>query len=552
MMSGVTGRASVDALELGRRASERREWSAAHEALSAADRASPLGAADLELLATAAYMLGIEDDYVGCLERAHRLHLEEGRGPPAVRCAFWLGLSCMLRGETSHATGWFSRAERLLGREPSECVERGYLLIPRLLREAHSGDHASAYATAGEAAEIGERFGDRDLVALVVQEQGHALILEGRAEEGLRLVDETMVAVVGGELSPIVTGLVYCNTIAFCQSVYEVRRAREWTAALTHWCEDQPDMVAHTGKCLVHRAEIMQLGGDWPDALEEARRAERRLAQVADELMAGYACYRQGELHRLRGELGPAETAYRSAARRGWEPQPGLALLRLAQGKVEAAGASIRRAAGEAREPLQGATLLAAQVEILLAAGDREGARRACAELEQVSAAREEGMLGAMVLHARGTVDLAAGDPASALGALRRAAELWRELGAPYEAARSRMAVGLACRTLGDDDAAELELASARDVFERLEAAHDLTRVDALSRPGPAGDTHGLTERELQVLRLVAAGDSNRQIAAALVISEHTVARHMQNIFAKLGVSSRTAASSFAVSRGLL
>jgi DNA-binding CsgD family transcriptional regulator len=551
-MPKVAERATVDELERGREAYAGRAWSNAHEALSQADRAAPLAAADLELLATSAYMLGREDEYTRCLERAHQLHLEGDEALRAVRCAFWLGLSFLLRGETSHATGWFARAERLLEREGRDAVERGYLLIATLLRHVAAGDDEAAYATAGAAAEIGERFGDRDLVALVVQEQGHALIRQGRVEDGLRLLDETMVAVTAGELSPIVTGLVYCNTIAFCQSVYEVRRAREWTAALTQWCEEQPDMVAHTGLCLVHRAEIMQLGGAWPDALEEARRARRRFAQGRDESAAGYASYRQGEVHRLRGEFRAAEEAYRDAARSGWEPQPGLALLRLAQGKRTAAAAAIRRATGEAHEPLKRAGLLPACVEILLAVGDREGARHVCRELAEISAGREGGMLAAMVLQAQGAVDLDEGEPESALTALRRASELWRRLGAPYEGARCRMLVGLACRALGDEDTTALELEAAGDVFERLGAAPDLARVEALRRSGGPGAAHGLSQRELEVLRLVAAGKSNRQIAAALVISVHTVARHLQNIYAKLGVSSRTAASSFALARDLL
>jgi DNA-binding CsgD family transcriptional regulator len=551
-MFGVT-KTTTGELERGREAYASRAWSRAHAALSQADRAEPLDPADLELLATAAYMLGREDDYVGTLERAHHLHLEAGQGTRAARCAFWVGLAFLLSGETSRATGWFARAERVLEREGRDCVERGYLLIPVLLRHVASGETGEAYDTAGVATEIGERFGDLDLVALVVQEQGHALIRQGRVEEGLRLLDETMVAVTAGELSPIVTGLVYCNTIAFCQSVFEVRRAREWTAALTDWCGEQPDMVAHTGLCQVHRAEIMQLNGAWPDALEEARQARDRLAQgMGNQSAAGYAVYRQGEIQRLRGDFAAAEAAYRDASRLGREPQPGLALLRLAQGRADAAASAIRRALSETSEPLGRAGLLPACVEIMLAVGDEEEARHACRELEEVSAGHEGGMLDAMVLQARGAVDVARGDALGALPVLRRASQLWQELQAPYEAARTRVLVARACRALGDDDAAALELEAARDVFARLGAGPDLARVDALARSGGAAGSHGLTARELQVLRLVAAGESNRQIAETLFISEHTVARHLQNIFAKLGVSSRTAASSFAVARNLL
>ncbi|MGH2963236.1 MAG: helix-turn-helix transcriptional regulator, partial [Solirubrobacterales bacterium] len=246
----------TDELERGRESYASRAWSDANERLSRADQATPLGAGDLELLANSAYMVGRDEDYLRALERAHHAHVEAGELPGAARCAFWIGLCLMVLGETARAAGWFGRADRVLASLGHECVERGYLLIPALLEHAHSGDHAAACAIAAEAAEIGERFGDRDLVALVVQEQGHALVRLGRTREGLRLVDEVMVSVTAGELSSIVTGLIYCNTIAFCQSVYQVRRARDWTAALTRWCDEQPEMVAHSGQCLVHRAEI--------------------------------------------------------------------------------------------------------------------------------------------------------------------------------------------------------------------------------------------------------------------------------------------------------
>jgi DNA-binding CsgD family transcriptional regulator len=534
-------------LERGRSASVRRAWLEAFESLSRADRVVGLGAHDLEALATAAYMLGREDDYLRHLERAHRLYREAGSAPRAVRCAFWIGLSFLLRGEMSRATGWFGRARRLLERDGGDCVERGYLLIARLLRHVDEGEPEAAYAVAAEAAAIGERFGDADLVALVVQEQGHALVRQGRFEAGLQLLDETMVAVIAGELSPIVTGLVYCNTIAFCQSVLEVGRAREWTEALTRWCERQPDMVAHTGLCLVHRAEILQLQGAWGDALVEARRAGQRLAP--NQLAAGRARYREGEIQRLRGELAAAEAAYGDASRCGWEPQPGLARLRLARGNRDAAAAAIRRALSEARDPAARAALLPACVDIMLAVGEIGAARGASTELDRLCAGRT-GVLDALSAQAAATVALSEGHAQAALDAARHACRAWQQLEAPHEIARVRVLVGLACRALGDDDTAQLELTAAREVFASLGAAPDVTRVDALS--SASHEAHGLTVRELEVLRLVAAGRSNREIAAQLVISRHTVARHMQNIFAKLGVSSRTAASAFVFTHDLL
>jgi len=333
--------------------------------------------------------------------------------------------------------------------------------------------------------------------------------------------------------------------------VYEVRRAREWTAALTRWCKGQPDLMAFTGRCLVHRAEILQLNGAWPDALEEAQMARQRFADTMNESKVGLALYRQAELRRLSGDFDAAEEAYREASCYGWEPQPGLAQLRLAQGRKDAASSTIHRVLSETADPLRRAGLLPASIEIVLATGDLEEARSACFELEAIAEQYESAMLAAMVAYARGAVHLAEGDFQAALVALRGASDAWQGLEVPYEVARTRVLVGLACRALGDEDAATLELEAARAAFERLGATPDIARVDALGDK-VADDMHGLTSRELEVLRLVASGKGNKEIASALVISEHTVARHVQNIFAKLDVSSRTAAGAFAYEHDLV
>jgi DNA-binding NarL/FixJ family response regulator len=540
-----------EALECGRRFWAERAWTDAYTSLTNADRAAPLGAADLELLATSAYMLGRDDEWMSLLERAHHVYVDAGEARRAASCAGWIGTNLALRGEVGGATGWFGRAQRLLESYGRDCPEHGYMLLPVMFQHDAAGDFTAAAATAAAAAEIGQRFGDADLFALAIHGQGYMLIKDGRIKEGLGLLDEAMVAVTTGELSPIPTGLVYCGVILACQEVYELSRAREWTAALTRWCADQPDLVAFTGRCLVHRAEIMQLDGAWSDALEEARRAGLRFAETMNP-NAGLAHYRQGELLRLQGEFGAAEEAYREASRCGWEPQPGLAQLRLAQGRGDAAAAAIRRVAGETTEPLKRAGLLPAYVEIMLAAGEVDEARRAVSELEGIGESYESVMLAAMVAHARGAVALADADARAALLSLRQAAQAWQELEAPYDAARVRVLVALACRVLGDHDAATLELDAARGVFEQLGAAPDLAHVGSLTAGAAAGDAHGLSARELEVLRLVAAGKSNREIASALVISEHTVARHVQNIFAKLHVSSRTAAGAFAFEHHLV
>ena len=541
-------------VEQGRASYAARRWADAFSALAAADEATSLEPGDLELLARSGYMLGRDDAYLRGQERAHHAHMERGEPLPAVRCAWWIGHNLLFRGEAGPARGWFARAQRLWEREQRDCVERGYVLIAHLLEHVMGTDHVGAHAVATEIAAIGERFGDRDLAAIGLMEQGHALVRQGHADDGLRLVDETMVAVTAGELSPIVAGIVYCNTIAFCHGVYELRRAREWTAALARWCEQQPDMVAHNGLCLVHRAQLMTLSGAWTEALEELRRLGERFTDgVLNQRALGHAAYQEGEVLRLRGELEAAEAAYRRAPRFGREPQPGFALLRLAQGNREAAAAAIRRATTETPQPLRRAALLPAYVEIMLAVGDVEAARTACRELDRIASGHRAGMLEAMAAEAGGRLALTEADAAAALVALRRACRLWQELGAPHEAARARVLLALACRSLGDEDTAALDLDAAREAFAQLGAACALAWLDAVAvETATPADRHDLTARELEVLRLVAAGMSNREIASALVISERTVARHLQNIFAKLRVSSRTAASAFAFEHDLV
>jgi DNA-binding CsgD family transcriptional regulator len=536
----------------GRERCAERAWTDADRLFTQVDREAGLGAEDLDRLSTCAYMLGDMDRCLDVLRRAHGAHLSSGDSAAALRCAFWAGIHFAERRDVAQASGWLARAARLLDELGGDRVERGYLLLPRMFELEARAELEAAAAVAREAAAIGRRFGDQDLFALAAHAQGQILVEAGRTRDGLRLLDEAMLVAGTGELSPIVTGLVYCGVVLACQLAHEPGRAREWTAVLSRWCEDQPDLVAFSGRCLVHRAEIKQLDGSWDDALEETRRAEGRSIAAGNIAAAGEALYRRGELYRLRGEYEAAEDAYREASRRAREPQPGLALCRLAQGQTAAALAAIRRALAETGGVAGRLRLLPAAVEIMLAGHELDEARAATKELASLIHPDDGAALAATLAHAQGALALAAGEAAAALPALRRAIGLWHEVGAPYQLARSRELAGLACRALGDGDGAALELEAARETHERLGAGPDLQRLAADRRVAAGANGHGLSDRELQVLRMVARGQTNRAIASELVLSERTIERHVSNIFAKLGVSSRTAATAYAYEHRLL
>jgi DNA-binding CsgD family transcriptional regulator len=542
---------TTEPLGPGREAFARQAWGDAYAYLSAAADERPLDVADLERLAVAAHMIGHADDATHAWEQAHQTAVREGDPARAARYAFHLVMGFGQRGDFAQAGGWFARATRILDEAGVDGVERGYLFIPRALQTLEGGDPAAAFELFAGAAAIADQFDDQDLATLGRLGRGQCLIAMGRTAEGVGLLDEAMIAVTSGEVSPINIGIVYCASIEAYQAVFDVRRAQEWTTALSQWCESQPDMVPFRGRCLVYRAELMQFHGLWNDAVAEARRAHDWLSRPPIEPAIGEAHYQQAELHRLRGDQSEAEDAYREASRWGRPPDPGLALLRLAQGDREAAAAGIRRAIDEA-DDLTRPRLLEPCAEIMLARGDLPAARAAVDELAGIAKRSGAALLRAMASRADGSVLLAEGDARRALASLRQAWSLWKGLDAPYESARVRVAIGLACRALGDDDTAQLELEEARRVFEDLGAAPDLFRVVTLlgatdgSRPG------GLSPREVEVLRLVANGRTNRDIATELVISERTVDRHVSNIYTKIGVSTRSAATAYAYEHKLV
>ncbi len=552
-------------LERGRAAYERGRWVDAFEDLAEADEHSRLPAADLRTLATVAYLIGRDQVALDAYRRAHQAFREDGDVGQAVLCTFWIGYVLMMSGGPAEAMGWWTRGQRLLDDVGQERVERGYLLIPAALRNLSEGNLRAAYDVSGEIWAIADHFGDQDLLALSTLGQGQALAKLGEVDRGLAMLDDAMVAVTAGDTSPAVTGIIYCAVLIVCREVFDLRRAQEWTAAFGRWCDNQQGLQPYRGQCLVHRSEIMQLRGNWSEAIDVVRQACGHLSTPPGNPVLGMAQYQMGELLRLRGQFTLAEDAYRRAGECGHYVHPGLALLRLAQGRLDDAVAAIRRVVAEAEgDHTERARILGAFVTIMLAADDVDAARSATEELEQLAADFGAVYLHAVAASARGAVALGNGDTHRACASFRRAWQAWQELDAPYEAAEVRLSMAKACRELDDHDTAEMELSAARRTFEKLAAAPALALALGLAR-APT-DTAGtadsadradtpsttLTRRELDVVRLVASGATNRDIARALSISEKTVARHLSNMFGKLGVTSRSGVTAYAYEHDLV
>lgn len=581
----------VSAVARARDAVARESWAEAYVLLAEADRhpsAAP-APADLDLLADAAWWTGRVDESVAARLRAHAAYVAAGDHRGAGAVAWWLHYEYRCLGRPSAAAGWLHRSRHHLEHVP-DCPEQCFLAWTDAEEAQEHRDPAAALAAARRMNRIAAASGDPGLVALSRQALAAVLLAQGRRAEGMALLDDAMVAVLAGELSGTFTGWLFCLAITQCMEAADLARAVEWTDAAMTWCE--PPWPPHTrspelpsapssltattattpttapstptaaasltdnpfrGLCRMHHVEVLDLLGVWTLAEYEA-------GKVCTEVMvdnldaAAEAYYAAGEIRRRQGRLADAALSYGHAHELGRVPQPGLALLRLAQGKADAAVAGLRLALTCQSDPshdlLGRARLLAAQTEVTLAVGDVEGAEAAVRELEGLTEGGDVPLLAAMADTARGALELARHE-GEALRPLRRALAGWLELRVPYEAAQVRMLLAAADRAAGDEEAARLELTAARAAFERLGALPDARRAAALLTERRRALPGGLTAREAEVLRLVAAGGTNRDIAQALVISEHTVARHLNNIFAKLDVTTRTAAGAYAHSHGL-
>jgi DNA-binding CsgD family transcriptional regulator len=543
---GVERDKTIAELLQAREAYERRDWA---DALDRLRGMGSLGADDTFALATSAYLVGDIDEAIRALQRGYQDMIKKGDSRGALRFTFWLALILNLRGEIAVGGGWVARAQRLLDSEPEDIVESGYLLIHEFFQYLGRGDLPRAEETGARAVQIGRRFSDHDLVAQGLTCQGRIMIYSGRVREGLALLDEAMIGVSAGEVSPIFAGMVYCSMIEACQELSDFARAASWTSALTRWCDTQPGLVPFTGQCSLHRGQIMRLRGAYDEALAEFALAQRRYQLEGTTAPAALALTEQGDVLRIRGRLDEAEASYQQSAELGYEPQPGLALSWLARGRTAAAVSAMRRAIAEAMGPVSRSRLLPAGVEIMVAAGLLDDARGYADELAGIASAFGNPAVQAMAAYAAANIALSSGNVEDALGQARESSRLWSDIGSPYEAARARVLVARALRELGDQDSAAGELAVARRAFAEVGAApavDDVDRLPGRSRPG------GLTEREVEVLRLVAEGRSNHDIARELVLSQKTVERHLSNIFTKLDVPSRTAAAAYAHQHDLM
>jgi DNA-binding CsgD family transcriptional regulator len=531
----------MDPREEARAAFARRDWEAAHAAFLTLDERD---ADDLDALAETAHWLGRAEEVIDASSEAYRLHLEHGAPGKAALSAFMLAIYLRLRGDQARADGWQARAMRLLLTAP-DGPEHGYpwyLEIAALM----GVDLAAAVDLSRQMQELGRRHHDDTLVALGTYFEGRALVKQARVADGMALLDEAMLAALSDQLQPMWTGAIFCGLLDTCHELVDHRRASEWTEATRRWCEPLPVASLYPGICRVHHATNLHVHGSWEQAESEALAVCADMAGI-DVFVVADGWYAIGEIRRRRGDLVGADEAYTRAHAQGRDPQPGVALLRLAQGRAEVASTSITSAlAAFGGSELERAPLLIAEVDIALAVGNLDRAAAAAAAVDHTASTYESIGLAACARSCLGAVAVARGDAVAALGLLRDAIARWQDLDAPYESARARVQLARAYEMLGDRDATARERGAARTCFETLGAAADLRALGS-----PLESIGGLSPREVEVLRVVAQGETNRAIAERLFISEKTVARHLSNIFTKLEVSSRSEATAYAFAHGI-
>jgi DNA-binding NarL/FixJ family response regulator len=541
-----------DALEVARDDVARWAWADALAAARAADVGSERAEADrLDIVAEASWWLGRLDDCIEAREHAYGRYEALGESKRAGQCAVWLWEHHQMKARPAMAGGWLRRARRALQAETESAEYAG--LVLREAEVAHgAGDLDGAEGLGRDALALARRLGSANLEAEALQAIGRVLIDGGRQADGLGHLDEAMLSAVEGGLGPYTTGKVYCSLISACEELGDMRRAAEWTDATWRWSESHP-LAMWPGICRVHHAALLQLRGDWDAAEREARQACAELDGFhVPNVAAGYI--EIGEIRRRLGDLEGAEEAFARAEELCGQQSAGLALVRLAQRRVDAASAIITRMLAEHTwNRLARGKLLPAQIQIAVAAGDLTVAAEAADELEAIASEYASQALLAASLSSRARLQLAQGDPSGACATLREALQQWQQLEVPYEVATVRLLLGQACRNCGDEDGASRSLASAAAIFDRLGAALDSRHIRNLTSSSGSSPVlpGGITAREAEVLSLVAAGRTNKEVACALHLSERTVGRHLSNIFTKIGVTSRTAAAAFAYEHDL-
>lgn len=516
-------------------------WEEACTEYAAADAEDPLAVEDLEAFAEAAQVTARGDEAVNLLRRVFDVRVSAGHLDEAAQAAFWIWWVLLNNNDTVEAGGWLKQASRILGPAMATSL---WLRIPDAMFQEASGNRAHAGELLGAIVDEGQG----EVVPWALCMWGQILIDDGRLQDGLDRLDEAMAVLHGKGLSPRVTPWIYCAAVRGCCLARDFARARAWNQSMAGWLDSLNSVGgAYLGNCRIYRSRLMLLNGAWPDALDE-------IVEVCADLdgytgwISGHAFYQLAEVQRQRGEWEAAEDAYRRAAEHGCPTQPGLALLRLAQGDLDAASAGVRRALTEVTARPDRIDLLKAAVTIHLGKGNIEAARDAVTELDEIAGEPTSSPIEAERSAAKGALALSQGDPGGALPFLRRAAGIWQEQDLPYETAKLNVLIGQACRALDDDDGAQLEFSAARETFERLGARPDLNQLDKVVAATVAGsETHALSPREVEVLRLIARGKANRAIANELHLSERTVHRHVSNILTKLGVDSRTAAVTYGI-----